>query len=155
MSASQRTLAFLLTEQSVLLGLKKRGFGRGKFLGIGGKVEAGESIEIAAQRELYEEIGVSVEQHHLLKRGLVRFKFPTKSSWDQDVHLFVTTSWNGTPTESEEIEPGWFTYEEIPYQNMWDDARYWLPHLLKGEAVSAEITFADDLETVKTIEWRP
>ncbi len=37
-------------ESNILLGLKKRGFGSGKWNGFGGKVEANESIEEAAKR---------------------------------------------------------------------------------------------------------
>lgn len=39
-----------------LLGLKKRGFGEGKYNGFGGKVEQGETIRQAAIRELQEEV---------------------------------------------------------------------------------------------------
>ena len=40
-SLRPRTLCFLLKKNHVLLGLKKKGFGKGNWLGIGGKVEAG------------------------------------------------------------------------------------------------------------------
>lgn len=43
---------------SVLLGLKKRGFGTGKWNGFGGKVEPGETIRQAAIREMKEEAGI-------------------------------------------------------------------------------------------------
>jgi len=42
----------------VMMGMKKRGFGAGKWNGFGGKVEPGESNEQAAVRELHEESGV-------------------------------------------------------------------------------------------------
>lgn len=42
----------------VLLGLKKRGFGTGKWNGFGGKVEANENIRQAAVREMKEEAGI-------------------------------------------------------------------------------------------------
>jgi 8-oxo-dGTP pyrophosphatase MutT (NUDIX family) len=42
----------------VMMGMKKRGFGTGKWNGFGGKVEAGESNEGAAIRELEEESSV-------------------------------------------------------------------------------------------------
>jgi len=41
----------------ILLGMKKRGLGIGKWNGFGGKLEPGESIEAAAARELHE-VGV-------------------------------------------------------------------------------------------------
>ncbi len=47
------TLYFVLQPGRVLLGLKKRGFGAGKYNGFGGKVEAGESIVAAALRGMF------------------------------------------------------------------------------------------------------
>ncbi len=44
------TLVFLVDDDRVLLGMKKRGFGAGKWNGFGGKVEPGETIEEAAIR---------------------------------------------------------------------------------------------------------
>jgi len=46
------TLVVLHNESCVLLGLKKRGFGKGKWNGFGGKVEEGETIAQAAMRYL-------------------------------------------------------------------------------------------------------
>ncbi|KAG4070235.1 hypothetical protein HA402_003925 [Bradysia odoriphaga] len=56
------TLVFVFDDdkQRLLLGLKKRGFGLGKYNGFGGKVEENESIDDAALRELNEECGLSV-----------------------------------------------------------------------------------------------
>ena len=44
------TLAFVTQKDKVLLGLKKKGFGMGRWNGFGGKVEKGETIEEAAKR---------------------------------------------------------------------------------------------------------
>ena len=44
------TLAFVLDSRRILLGMKKRGFGAGRWNGFGGKVDPGESIEGAAKR---------------------------------------------------------------------------------------------------------
>lgn len=157
MTSSQRTLVFLLNESSrmILLGQKKRGFGEGKIVGIGGKVEKGETTKAAARREAFEEIGVSIDQEDLRERGTIYFKFPSKPSWNQDVHLFTAITWTGTATESSEINPSWVPFDNIPYPKMWDDARYWLPKLLQGETLRAEIVFAEDLETVKSVDWNP
>ena len=54
------TLVIVLREEEILLGFKKRGFGKNLWNGFGGKIEAGESIEEAAQREFFEETGASV-----------------------------------------------------------------------------------------------
>lgn len=44
------TLAFVEKGDQVLLGMKKRGFGHGRWNGFGGKVEAGENVRDAAAR---------------------------------------------------------------------------------------------------------
>jgi len=48
------TLCIVLKRNEILLGMKKRGFGKGKWNGFGGKVLRGETIEKAAKRELRE-----------------------------------------------------------------------------------------------------
>lgn len=150
---SVRTVAFLLRDEQVLLGFKKRGFGTGKLLGIGGKVEPGETLVAAAVREVAEEIGVRVAEKDLVARGVLRFRFPAKPSWDQDVHVFLVETWKGSPSDSAEIRPLWFSRKGIPFDEMWDDARHWLPKVLAGESVDAKFYFADDMETVKAVEW--
>ena len=59
MKKIQTTLLFLLKENQILLGMKKRGFGAGKYNGIGGKLEPDETVEQAMVRETQEEIGVT------------------------------------------------------------------------------------------------
>lgn len=44
------TLVFVRNHHTILLGLKKRGFGLGKWNGFGGKVIAGETFTQAAVR---------------------------------------------------------------------------------------------------------
>ena len=51
-------LCYLLKENKILLGYKKRGFGKDKWNGLGGKVDPGETIEGSAVRETKEEIGI-------------------------------------------------------------------------------------------------
>jgi len=70
------TLAFIERDGAVLLGMKKRGFGMGKWNGFGGKVEPSDaSIVAAAAREVCEEANVSVEEWHLAPRGVLFFSF--------------------------------------------------------------------------------
>ena len=59
------TLVFLRDATRVLLGMKKRGFGVGKWNGFGGKVEPGETVVEAAAREVTEECGYSVKTEDL------------------------------------------------------------------------------------------
>lgn len=136
------TLCFLVKDGKVLLGMKKRGFGQGKYNGFGGKVVDGESIEQAALRELAEEAGVRATRY--AKMAELDFRFSQKSEWDQVVHVFLVAAWEGEPRESEEMTAEWFAHSEIPYGKMWVDDKHWLPHVIEGKNVSAEFLFTPD-----------
>jgi 8-oxo-dGTP pyrophosphatase MutT (NUDIX family) len=141
--------------QAVLLGIKKDGFGAGKYVGFGGKIEPGEMIAEAAERELWEEAGLRVPLDELRAAGRLTFLFPARPDWDHLVHVFTTTSWQGQPRESSEITPVWFPIDRIPYHRMWDDASYWLRQILDGEKIEARFVYDDDNEKVKEVEVLP
>ena len=139
----QATLCLLIEEDKILLAMKKRGFGAGRWNGAGGKFDplVDKNILDTAIRETKEEIGVEVKNPE--KFGLFHFKFPHKPEWDQDVHLFIVKSWQGEPVETEEMAPKWFSFNEIPYQNMWADDIHWMPHILQGKKIEANFVFAE------------
>ena len=150
------TLCFPLTEPSsppvVLLGLKKRGFGQGKYVGFGGKIEAGETVEEATVREMEEETGLQVAVEDLEPAGRLTFLFPARPEWDHLVHVYQIRRWQGEPQESAEMRPQWFAIDGIPYAEMWDDARSWLPIVLSGQVIHGVFWYNDDLATVAAME---
>jgi 8-oxo-dGTP diphosphatase len=137
----------------VLLGLKKSGFGIGKWVGLGGHIEAGEKPDAAAVREVAEESGLVVAADALQHMASIEFRFPARPSWDQTADVFVTSVYQGEAAESDEVAPRWFAEDALPLSLMWDDAKYWLPRVLAGEHVDVRIAFADDCATVATMEW--
>ena len=124
--------------QRILLGMKKRGFGEGKYNGFGGKVEAGETIEAAAKRELLEEANVSLADGSLEKRGVLTFFWEGQSSVMQ-IHLFSadTADMRGEPAESTEMRPEWFDLAGLPYDQMWEDDQHWFPWCAKSLNISS------------------
>lgn len=134
--------------REVLLGRKKTGLGVGKIVGLGGKLEPGESALDAIIREVKEESGVTVRPSDLRQQGRLRYTFPYRESWSQASTVFVAHSWVGEPAESEEIDPQWYPVTELPLEHMWDDAAHWLPAVLDGKRVDASFVFAEDCASV-------
>jgi 8-oxo-dGTP diphosphatase len=157
------TVTFLIRGDEVLLGMKMRGLGEGYIVGIGGKVDVKDRnnsdqveldvVKAAAAREITEEIGVDVDPNNLVLRGSMEYYFPHKNGkWNFVSHVLVTDTWKREPTgviDSNgvvEIEPIWIKLSEIPYEKMWDDAKFWLPQVLAGKSIKGEFLFDKDLK---------
>src|SRR5581483_7687178 len=106
------TLCLVHVGNTVLLGMKKRGFGQGKWNGFGGKVAEGESVQDAAKRELFEESGLKAQD--LQKMGVVEFSWKNTPEEILQVHIFKTTQVTGEPKETEEMRPQWFLTSRFP-----------------------------------------
>lgn len=139
----EATLLLLLRDDEVLLALKKRGFGVGKWNGVGGKPNLGEDIVSAAIRESQEEIGVNPLNPK--KVALFNYYFP-HDNFGMQVWVFTATEWSGEPTESEEMNPKWFKFSEIPYSEMWSDDVLWMPKALEGLLLKGSFVFTSDGE---------
>jgi 8-oxo-dGTP diphosphatase len=151
MAMTRTCLCLLIRGDHVLLGRKKRGLGTGNITGVGGHVEPGETTLQAAARELKEETGVLADPAALVQAAELAFLFPTRPSWNQTISVFTATAWDGEPAESAEIAPDWFPVTALPLDQMWDDARYWLPRVLAGEHITATFTYTDDCTRVAHI----
>ncbi|WP_458207173.1 8-oxo-dGTP diphosphatase [Haladaptatus sp. NG-SE-30] len=131
------TLCYPIRNERVLLIRKKRGLGEGKFVGPGGKIEDGETPRETVVREVEEEIRVSVADP--TKVGEFEFVFGNEPK--MLVHVFRAEEFTGEPQETLEADPRWFDFENVPYDEMWEDDRLWMPHLFSGETFSGWFRF--------------
>jgi mutator protein MutT len=139
------SLCLLLRDDEVLLALKKRGFGQGKWTGVGGKPEPGETIDQTAVRETEEEIGVTpLAPRHVATLDFIFPDQPRFAGWSMQVFVYLADRWLGEPAESEEVAPRWFRRDAIPYPGMWSDAPYWLPPVLRGQHIRATVHFDEE-----------
>lgn len=138
----------------ILLGEKLRGFGKGKVIAPGGKLDSGEAGVDAACRELLEETGIRVAASDAELVARLRFTW-ADGSRPFAVDVFAASRWTGEPAPSAELDPYWCPLDAIPYHRMWDDDRIWLPNVLRGQRVSASIEYDLSGQFVQQVEMVP
>ncbi|UCH58017.1 MAG: 8-oxo-dGTP diphosphatase, partial [Candidatus Bathyarchaeota archaeon] len=130
--------AVLIIEGNRLLLTKKAPglLGEGKWKALSGRLLPSESPIEGAMRESFEESGLRVTQ--LEPRGkLCCFFEGRQEEWI--VHLFASSSFEGGLRSSDEGDVSWFSLDELPYDEMWEDDRHLLPHVLKGKKVAGTL----------------
>lgn len=93
-------------------------------------MEPGESVQACAVREVAEEVGVRVRALEL--RAVLRYDDPTED-FAMTGFAFVSTDFEGDPARTAEADPFWCPIEEIPYDEMWENDRIWLPRVLRAD----------------------
>lgn len=137
----------------MLLGRKKRGFGVSKWNGFGGKIEAGETFRQCAVRELREETGLHASEQDLELAGLLDFQFAAAPELNHLGYVYFIRQYTGCIHETEEMEPQWFDSQTLPYAQMWQGDRTWLPMLLQHKKIRGVIVFSADNETVQSMTF--
>ena len=144
-------LCFIVEGRRVLLIRKKRGLGAGKINGPGGKLEPGETPLQSAIREAQEEIGVTPSE--LEERGLLHFQFT--DGYSLQCTVFIARGFTGEPIETAEATPMWFDFDQVPYDDMWEDDQYWLPQVLNGSRFIAWFDFDGEKMLSKVVRFDP
>lgn len=134
------TLMFIVRHDQVLLIEKKRGIGAGKVNGPGGKIEVGETPLQCAIRETEEELCVTPLE--VTKMGELCFAMSDMP--DIHCHVFLARDLHGEACETNEAVPLWTAIDAIPYERMWNDDQYWLPHMLAGQQFRGRFIFSGE-----------
>ncbi|MDA3815285.1 MAG: 8-oxo-dGTP diphosphatase [Patescibacteria group bacterium] len=134
------TLCIIHEGQKVLLGMKKKGFGKGRWNGFGGKVNPNETIEECVRREMREESGLDIPIENFEKIGIIKFSFKEIPDILEN-HFFKVKKFSGNPIETDEMKPKWFHVDEIPLSQMWPDDVYWMPLFLVDQKFKGEFRF--------------
>ncbi|CAF0730093.1 unnamed protein product [Brachionus calyciflorus] len=132
--------------KKILLGYKKRGFGKSKWIGLGGKLHPDESIIECAIREVKEE--ANIELTSVDKIGYLEYIFEDETNV-MAVHVFSADSYSGEISETEEIRPEWFEYGSVPFDKMWPDDRYWFHLMLSNKRFKGHFLYEANLENIK------
>ncbi len=142
----QTTLVYLRKDGKILLGKKARGHDVDKWNGAGGKCANNELPEDCARRETREEFGTTP----MKLQSVAVLKFSQELSKDEysnlTTYVYLCDEWEGELQPNDEFSKlEWFTPDDMPYDDMWDDDRHWLPQVLTGETLTGSFVFdADD-----------
>lgn len=122
------TLCYLETPQGEYLMLhrvkKKIDINKGKWIGVGGKFEEGESPDECLRREVWEETGLTLTEFQF--RGVVTFLCNDSSS-DQFMYLFTATGWTGELNRNcNEGDLAWVSKEKVPELPLWEGDKIFL-----------------------------
>ncbi len=112
----------------------------GKWNGLGGKLEPGESPEQCVLREVREEAGLEILQPRY--HGLLVFADFKGDDWY--VWVFTADRFSGELAESGEGRLQWIPDEEIARLNLWPSDLVFLPWLEKGKIFSARFQYGGE-----------
>ncbi len=117
---------------------KENDMHRGKWNGLGGKMEAGETPEECAIREVQEESGLVVDRLHL--KGFITFPmFDGVKDWY--VFLFVIDRFSGKMIESPEGKLEWINNEDLLNLPLWEGDKIFLKWLDQDRFFSAKFIY--------------
>ena len=117
---------------------KENDYHLGKWNGLGGKFEQGESPEECAIREIKEESGLAV--NNITMKGFITFPmFDGKEDWY--VFLFVSDKYEGKLIDSKEGNLAWIPNEKLMEINLWDGDKIFIPWLFKDKFFSAKFNY--------------
>jgi len=150
----ESTLCYLEQDGKYLMlyrNKKKQDPNAGKWIGVGGKLEAGETPEECVVREVREETGYELTE--FTYRGKIVFWL---DPWEDEItYLFTATGFRRSENASsededkelscEEGELRWVPFEEIPGLSLWEGDRYFLGPLMEGKQnIDLELKYQND-----------
>lgn len=122
----------------------------GKWNGLGGKFEAGETPEECVAREVLEESGLQVSQLHL--SGFLSFP-EFKDGVDWYVFVFTAVSEGGETIDSEEGELEWIPNDKLCDLTLWEGDYYFLPWIAERRFFSAKFVYRDKKLIEHSVEF--
>jgi len=119
---------------------KENDYHEGKWNGLGGKFEPGETPEECAKREVKEESGLIVKNMKL--KGFITFPiFDGQDDWY--VFLFIIDDFEGELIDSPEGKLEWIPDEELENLNLWDGDKIFIPWLFQDKFFSAKFNYVN------------
>ena len=136
------TLCYIQKDNKTLMLLrnkKEKDMHKGKWNGLGGKFEEGETPEECVIREVKEESGLKIKNPTL--KGFITFPSFNNQTWR--VFVFVAKEFEGKLIESDEGDLKWIKNEEVLNLNLNEGDKIFMKWLNKKEFFSAKLIYED------------
>ncbi|MBR0294721.1 MAG: 8-oxo-dGTP diphosphatase [Bacilli bacterium] len=117
----------------------------GKWMGVGGHIEKGETPDEAMKREIKEETGLSVKSY--IFKGIATF---VNNAYKERMYLYRVECFDGDLIECNEGELKFFTIDEIYNLNMWEGDRFFLPYIFGDEEYFEILLYYENDKYIKT-----
>lgn len=125
---------------------KKSDPNKGKWMGVGGHIENGETPDEAMKREIKEETGLTVKSYQF--KGTALF---INDNYQEKMYLYVVSCFDDSLIDCNEGELQYFTIKEIYQLNMWEGDKSFLPYIFgDGEYFELELYYKNDVY-IKTV----
>jgi 8-oxo-dGTP diphosphatase len=120
---------------------KENDIHQGKWNGLGGKFEPGDTPEECAIREIFEESGLVVQKS--VMKGFLTFPgFKDEEDWY--AFVFVVTDFSGELIDSPEGNLKWIDDDALLQLNLWEGDRYFMPWLDQPGFFSGKFTYKNN-----------
>ena len=137
------TLCYVMHDNKTLMlyrNKKENDYHEGKWNGLGGKFEQGETPEECAVREIKEESGLTVKDPNL--KGIITFPmFDGIDDWY--VFIFTFDGYEGELIESNEGDLAWIDDDKLTELNLWEGDTIFIPWLYQDKFFSAKFNYED------------
>lgn len=147
------TLCYLKNgDKTLMLHRNKKNFDihKGKWNGLGGKIESGESPDECIIREVKEESGYDIVQP--LLKGFITFPLFDKMN-DWLVFIYVCEQFKGELIDSDEGTLKWIKNDELFNLNLWEGDRIFMPWLDKDNFFSAKFIYKNSIFKNYTVNY--
>lgn len=138
------TICYIIKDDQVLMlhrVKKENDMNANKWIGVGGKIEEGESPKECILREVYEETGLTLNDVTL--KSVVTFNF---AKYDNELmFVYIAKEFTGAIKECNEGVLKWIPIAKINQLKLWEGDQYFLKHIFNNDDVQ-EIKLVYDLE---------